>query len=168
MRSSAERASSTASPAAGPCTSASATARLSVTVGFGATRSSTAVEREDLRPVGEVGGRRLVVDGGDRGLELVGADRAARQAASVTRATPSAIASVSQSVRSCSLSGTSDPSGAGAGSAAGVGQQQEAQQPGRLAVRRGPAAGARAPAGSPRPSARLAAAASPRWPCSPR
>ena len=41
MRSSAERASSRASPAAGPCTLATATARLSVTVGLGATRSRT-------------------------------------------------------------------------------------------------------------------------------
>ena len=53
---------------------------------------------------------------------------------SVTRATPSAMASVFQSVRSCSSSGTSDPSGAGAGRAAGVGQQHEGQQPGHLAV----------------------------------
>ena len=37
------------------------------------------VEREDLRPVGVLRGRRLVVDGGDRGLQLVGAERGARQ-----------------------------------------------------------------------------------------
>ncbi len=37
------------------------------------------VEGEDLRPVGRVGGRRLVVDGRDRGLQLVRADRVARE-----------------------------------------------------------------------------------------
>jgi hypothetical protein len=33
------------------------------------------VEREDLRPVGVVCAGGLVVDGGDRGLQLVGAER---------------------------------------------------------------------------------------------
>ena len=43
--------------------------------------ASSVVEGEDLRPVGVLGARRLVVDGGDRGLHLVRADRARGQRA---------------------------------------------------------------------------------------
>ena len=61
-------------PACGPCTIASATARFSVTVGPGATRLEQPIERQDLRPVGRCGGRCLVVERGDRRLQLVRAE----------------------------------------------------------------------------------------------
>ena len=38
-----------------------------------------AVQRDDLRPVGVLGARGLVVDGGDRRLQLVGAGHGVRQ-----------------------------------------------------------------------------------------
>ncbi len=38
-----------------------------------------AIENQDLWPVSLVGGRGFVVDGGDRGLQLVLADRSPRQ-----------------------------------------------------------------------------------------
>ena len=61
-------------PARGPCTIASATARLRVTVGPGAIALEESIELDDLRPVDVLRRRRLVVHGGDRGLQLVRAE----------------------------------------------------------------------------------------------
>ena len=70
---------SIASPASGPSTIAAAMARLSATIGLSDIRASSAVEREDLRPVRILGARCLVVHRRDGGLQLVGADRPARE-----------------------------------------------------------------------------------------
>ena len=59
----------------GPCTIAAATAWLSATIGLSDIAPQQPVEREDLRPVGRVRARRLVVQRRDRGLDLVAADR---------------------------------------------------------------------------------------------
>ena len=37
------------------------------------------IKRQDLRPIGILGARRFIVNGGDGGLQLVGADRASGQ-----------------------------------------------------------------------------------------
>ncbi len=91
------------------------------------------VEGEDLGPVGLLGGGGLVMQGGDRRLDLVRADGGGAQGP-VSSARPSAIAAVSHRSRRCSSSGTSDPSRVGAGRAAGVGEQHQREQPGGLAV----------------------------------
>ena len=78
--------------------------------------------------------RRLVVHRGDRRLQLVRARPGRRRASPVISATPSAISAASQRLRSCSSSGTSDPSGVGPRRPAGVGQQHQGEQPGHLGV----------------------------------
>ena len=111
-----------------------ATARLSATIGLPAQPFQHPVEREDLRPVGVRGGRRLVVQRGDGGLQLVRADRPPRQR-SVTSAIPSAIAAASQ--RRAVLLGQRDqlPVRAGPGRAARASVSSiRRQQPGHLAV----------------------------------
>ena len=61
------------SPAAGPCTMARATARLRLVNGFGA-QLQQVIQGQDLRPVRVGHPRGLIMHGGDRGLQLVGAD----------------------------------------------------------------------------------------------
>ena len=73
-RSSSSRSASSSSIAgAGPATCSSAMARLSRMTGLGFSRSERAIEREDLRPVGVLEGRRLGVARRDRRLQPVGA-----------------------------------------------------------------------------------------------
>ena len=56
---------------------ASATARLSSTTGDGVISRERAIEPDDARPVGLLGGARAGMAGGDRGLQRVGPERAA-------------------------------------------------------------------------------------------
>ena len=94
-----------------------------------------AVERQDLRPVRVLGARRLVVHGGNRRLQLIRADRAARQRRRDQRDAfrdrppipQRAILLVERNQLAVS---------AGSRAAAGVGQQHQRQQPGDLAVGR--------------------------------
>ena len=67
------------------------------------------VEHLDLRPVGGLGVGGLGMDGRDRRLQLVRADRPRGRVASTSR-TPSRDRGGSHRVRSCSASGTSEPS----------------------------------------------------------
>ncbi len=86
----------------------------------------------------------------------------------VTSATPSAIASRSQSVRSCSVSGISSPFGPGPRRPPGIGQQHERQQPGDLAVVGQQMVDRAGRAGSPRARGRCAAGRGRCCWCSPR
>ena len=69
-----------ASPAAGPSTSATATALFSSTTGVGATASSCVVERHDLPPVGVGGNHGVAVHCVDGGLDLIRSRLVAPQA----------------------------------------------------------------------------------------
>ena len=92
-----------------------------------------AVEREDLAPVGVFDARRLVVNGGNRRLQLVRAYRALRQR-SLTSATPSAIA-CSVPERAVLLRQRDELAvRSGAREPARVGEQHEREQPGDLGV----------------------------------
>ena len=92
------------------------------------------VQRQDLRPVGVLGAGRPR-RAPPRSRPGAGTGRSARaDRAPVTSATPSAISSRSQRLRSCSSSGISSPSGPVRAGAAGVGEQHQREQPGDLAV----------------------------------
>ena len=67
------------------------------------------VQRGDLRPVGRRRGGRLGVDGRDRGLQLVGAERSAGERALDQRDPLARSARGPSAPRSCSSSGTSAP-----------------------------------------------------------
>ena len=68
------------------------------------------VPGEDLRPVGLLGARRVVVQGGDGGLDLVAAGALRTASADCRTRTPSAISRVSHRPRSCRSSVTIRPS----------------------------------------------------------
>jgi hypothetical protein len=90
------------------------------------------VQGEDLRPVGGLGGRGFVVDGGDGRLQLVGAGSLAAQGAGDQLHAFGDRGGVPQ----CALVRPWDqlPAGAGARGAASVGEQHEGEQPGGFGV----------------------------------
>ncbi len=89
---------------------ATATARLRRSTGPGTETHQDVVQAEDLRPVGRLGARRLVVHGGDGRLQLVGA-RAALGQRPADQRDALLDRGRSQRARSCSSSGTSSPCG---------------------------------------------------------
>ncbi len=90
------------------------------------------VQSEDLPPVGVLGAGRLVVHGGDRRLQLIGAERRAGQRLG-DQADPSAMA---WGPKGCGPAPRTVPGRRLGGSApgAGVGQQHQGKQPGDLVV----------------------------------
>ena len=110
------------SAACGPWTSAIATARLRATIAVGVMRVQQVVERDDLGPVG----RRVGVDGVDRGLQLVRAGLVAAQQAADERV---ALRDLGRVPERMVLVGEQDERPVlRARSAAGVGQQQQREQ----------------------------------------
>ena len=109
IRSSSSRVPSRASPARGPSTIATATARLSVTTGPGDTSSSTSYSARICGQSVSSAARRLVVHRRDRGLELIRADRPGAEGAGDERDALLDLRRFHQ-VASCSASGTIDPS----------------------------------------------------------
>src|SRR5215218_918068 len=132
-RSSPSSVSSSSSPASGPSTIATATAWLSVTIGFGDRRSSS---RYSARICGQS------VSSARSASACTAAIAAwswygpgvARASAPDTSATPSSMDARSHSPRSCSASGTSVPSGPRARRPPRVGQQHQREQARDLAV----------------------------------
>jgi len=91
------------------------------------------VERQDLRPIGLLGARRFVVYGGDGGPKLVGANRSLGEGGGEKGGALANLSLVPEgpvllSERNQFLAGS------GAGRAAGVGQQHQGEQAGRLRV----------------------------------
>jgi hypothetical protein len=141
--------------------------RLSVTIGPGRQAVQQVVEGEDLRPVGVLGARRLVVHGGDRGLHLKRAHRERRQRVADERHALGDGAAVPEAAV---LLGERDERAVGRrpGRAARVGEQHQREQAGDLAVSRQPLAQL---AGEPdrlAGGARRGAAPGLSWPCTPR
>ena len=127
--------SSRSRPARGPSTMATATARLSVTIGFGRDRAPAArtgrgsAASRCPRPAAPRRAPR-------RWPPAAGTGRAgARASAAVTSATPSAIAAPVPPARGpARRAGPAPPSGPVRGGPAGVGEQHQREQPGDLAV----------------------------------
>ena len=111
------------SAACGPWSSAIATARLRATTGVGVVREQLVVERDDLRPVG----RRVGVDGVDRGLQLVRAGLVAAQQAADERVALRDLGARPRAHGPGRRAARAHPPLRARG-AAGVGQQQQREQ----------------------------------------
>src|SRR6266508_2402255 len=91
------------------------------------------VQGEDLRPVGGLGGRGLVVHGGDGGLQLVGADGHGPQGGAEQRLAFGDAGGVPQ-VAALLGERHDRPVAIGASCPAGIGEQHQREQPGDLAL----------------------------------
>ena len=103
-------ASSMLSPAAGPRAIATATAWFSLTIGVGERRSSSSYNATICGQSVSCAVERLVVDRGDRGLQLVRDPAATRSACGRSSPHPRRCSRNSTAGRSCSASGTNEPS----------------------------------------------------------